>query len=265
MVEVGDSPFLASVLVQRVGDGEVTAAPSEYLAPGGAVIVHISSILLLPERPITSPGIVEGLDFFLGQCTILIGVGFVKHLLKRGSSTVPQSPCTRSGATGRRLSRCSWLLPTHLELWIGTPSLPASKWLSGATSSTWLHLIAETLAPLRTTAHGAAEPVARPGPSHFLAELAGPSLYLLKLPDLLIRQHLLDRGQSLGSGLFYDRADLLYLVVGQTQPACKQTGNSGLSSLQWTPLSASPLTGSGWVPGPGSTLQSAQSHGSGAM
>jgi hypothetical protein len=96
-----------------------------------------------------------------------------------------------------------------------------------------LHLIAETFAPLRTITHGVAEPFAWPGHSHPLAELAGRSLHLLKLPDLVIRQHLLDRGQSFGSGLFYDLADLPYLVVVQTQPACQQTGHSSLSSFQW--------------------------------
>jgi len=68
---------------------DMAPAPSERLAPGGAVIIHISFILPLPERLVASPGILERFDLFSGQCVVLVGVGMVKHLLRRGSPTVP--------------------------------------------------------------------------------------------------------------------------------------------------------------------------------
>jgi hypothetical protein len=40
-----------------------------------------------------------------------------------------------------------------------------------------------------------------------------------------------------------DIVAFLPLFAGQTQPACKQTGHSGLFSIQWRPRSASPPTG----------------------
>jgi hypothetical protein len=126
-------------------------------------------------------------DLLFGQCTILVGIGIIEHLLDRRHTTIPRPAGIHTLPTGRRLHRST--KPVHASL---RPHAPTD---SGG--------------------------VLQRGTSLPLADLPGPVTHLLELSGLLFRQYLFDRCQRPRPGFVNDVADLLHLVIGQTQPACK--------------------------------------------
>lgn len=190
-----------------------TSAPRISSGTRGADAFWVAVMLLTPLH-----SLVERPDFFPGQRPVLIRVRPIEHPLDQREVAAPHLPWNRIPLAGRR--HRDGLGPIHASLGPLSPAGPAAfaGRLSGKPLSSWTRLYSLADPLLETRADGPARTTLQCRTSGPAAGLRRSAAHLLELAGLLLRQNPLDRRQSFGAGLVEDSANLLNLVVGQTQP-----------------------------------------------
>lgn len=199
-------------------------------------------------------------DLFPSEGSVVVRISLIEHLLDRRHIAISELPRSRALPVGRRSGAGVRLIRPTASLYASSGPGTSRERLSIRPLSSWSHLSPRTLASLEAWTCRTAKPVLHRRTSATLSELSGPAAHQFQLFRLLFCQHFLDRGHRPRAGFGHDVADLLDLILAQTEPA-RQRGSKSQLPLSWRiPCSACPRPHSERAPRRGVILWIARPH-----